>query len=268
VILEAALGGALVATAALVWRRVHERRAMQKRTGEEASAAETTKEAAKDVAKDVAQKVTKATASTAKTVAKTSAAGATKASELAKSAAKKGKPSESKPHRSGPRGLRVGDVLLYADTELWLAGSFELDEEGLVARVFRAPGNDRAPWVIQLDPDAQKIVLARDCGDEVPGGRVPAELPIGGMRLSLERRGHAKVTVEGELDAHDSKTGGAKTGDAKTLDAKTVRAEYVRMTGPGGRELLVVDFEGGPRLALAGERTGRELFDFLPGGDD
>ena len=55
---------------------------------------------------------------------------------------------------------------------------------------------------------------------------------------------------------------------AKTLDAETVRAEYVRMTGPGGRELLVVDFEGGPRLALAGERTGRELFDFLPGGDD
>ncbi|MCU0672159.1 MAG: hypothetical protein MUE69_05130 [Myxococcota bacterium] len=253
-ILEAALGGALVATAALVWRRVHERRAMQKRTGEEASAAETTKEAAKDVAKDVAQKVTKATASTAKPVAKTSAAGATKASELAKSVGKKGKPSgESKPHRSGPRGLRVGDVLLYADTELWLAGSFELDEEGLVARVFRAPGNDRAPWVIQLDPDAQKIVLARDCGAEVPGGRVPAELPIGGMRLSLERRGHAKVTVEGELDAPD---------------AKTLRAEYVRMTGPGGRELLVVDFEGGARLALAGERTGRELFDFLPGGDD
>lgn len=252
-ILEAALGGALVATAALVWRRVHERRAMQKRTGEEASAAETTKEAAKDVAKDVAQKVTKATASTAKTVAKTSAAGATKASELARSAAKKGKSSESKPHRNGPRGLRVGDVLLYADTELWLAGSFELDEEGLVARVFRAPGNDRAPWVIQLDPDAQKIVLARDCGDEVPGGRVPAELPIGGMRLSLERRGHAKVTVEGELD---------------TPDSTTVRAEYVRMTGPGGRELLVVDFEGGARLALAGERTGRELFDFLPGGDD
>lgn len=261
-ILEAALGGALVATAALVWRRVHERRAMQKRAGEEASAAETTKEAAKDVAKDVAQKVTKATASTAKTVAKTSAAGATKASELAKSTAKKGKTGESKP-RSGPRGLRVGDVLLYADTELWLAGSFELDEEGLVARVFRAPGNDRAPWVIQLDPDAQKIVLARDCGDEVPGGRVPAELPIGGMRLSLERRGHAKVTVEGELDAPDS-----KAGDAKTFDPKTVRAEYVRMTGPGGRELLVVDFEGGGRLALAGERTGRELFDFLPGGDD
>ncbi len=264
-ILEAALGGALVATAALVWRRVHERRAMQKRAGEEASAAETTKEAAKDVAKDVAQKVTKATTSTAKTVAKTSAAGATKASELAKSAAKKGKPGsgESKPRRSGPRGLRVGDVLLYADTELWLAGSFELDEEGLVARVFRAPGNDRAPWVIQLDPDAQKIVLARDCSAEVPGGRVPAELPIGGMRLSLERRGQAKVTVEGELDAPD-----AKALDAKTLDAETVRAEYVRMTGPGGRELLVVDFEGGPRLALAGERTGRELFDFLPGGDD
>ncbi len=140
-------------------------------------------------------------------------------------------------------------MLLYADAELWLAGYFELDEEGLVARVFHAPGNDRAPWVIQLDSEAQKIVLARECGDEIPGGRVPAELPVAGMRLSLERRGHADVFVEGELDA------------------KPARAEFVRLTGPGGRELLVVDFEGGERVALFGERTGRELFDFLPGGD-
>lgn len=240
-IVEVAVGSALVAAAAFVWRRMHERRAVEKRDGDESTA--------KD-AKDAAKKAAKGAA---KAVAKTSAAGAAKASELAKGAAKKVKPGGEKDapkRRPGPRGLRIGDVLLYADTELWLAGSFELDEEGLVARVFRAPGNDRAPWVIQLDPDAQKIVLARDCGDDVPGGRVPAELPIAGMRLSLERRGHAKVLVEGELDD------------------KPPRAEYVRMTGPGGRELLVVDFEGGERIALFGERTGRELFDFLPGGDD
>ena len=38
------------------------------------------------------------------------------------------------------RGLRVGDVLLYADTELWLAGMVELWEEDLVARLFPTPG--------------------------------------------------------------------------------------------------------------------------------
>ena len=222
-IVEVAVGGALVAAAALAWRRLHERRAMKKRSDEDAPS-ETKEKSEKKEPRD--------------------AKGEKAREKVAPAAAKK------KPARSGPRGLRVGDVLLYADAELWLAGCFELDEEGLVARVFRAPGNDRAPWVIQLDPDAQKIVLARDCGDEVPGGRVPAELPVGGMRLSLERRGHADVFVEGELEA------------------KPARAEFVRMTGPGGRELLVVDFEGGERIALFGERTGRELFDFLPGGDD
>lgn len=161
-------------------------------------------------------------------------------------------PTEAEPKkrkdRSGPRGLRVGDVLLYANTELWLAGCFELDEEGFVARVFQAPGNDRAPWLVQLDPDAQVLVLARDC-DEVPGGAVPAELPIGGMRLALQRRGHADVHCD---------------GDAPWTSG---RAEYVLLGGPGGRTLLVVDFDGGERVALYGERTGRELFDFLPGAD-
>lgn len=217
-ILEVAVGGAIVAAAGLAWRRLHERRAMEKRSDQ---AADTSKPSEK--------------------VAGTS--------EKKREAVANAKAPPKQPARSGPRGLRVGDVLLYADAELWLAGYFELDEEGFVARVFHAPGNDRAPWVIQLDPDAQKIVLARECGDEIPGGRVPAELPVAGMRLSLERRGHAVVLVEGELDA------------------KPARAEFVRLTGPGGRELLVVDFEGGERIALFGERTGRELFDFLPGGD-
>ncbi|MCA9611543.1 MAG: hypothetical protein H6721_21920 [Sandaracinus sp.] len=220
-IVEVAVGSALVAAAAFVWRRVHEKRAMEKRT-------EDGDGAAKPAEKKKAEAKPKA--------------------EPKKPAEKPSAP--KRPARKGPRGLRCGDVLLYANAELWLAGCFELDEEGLVARVFHAPGNDRAPWVIQLDPDAQKIVLARDVGDEVPGGRVPSELPVGGMRLSLDRRGHADVYVDGEMDP------------------KPKRAEFVRMTGPGGRELLVVDFEGGERLSLFGERTGRELFDFLPGGDD
>lgn len=217
-IVEIAVGGAIVAAATLAWRRLHERRAVQKRS---------------DQAGDTSKSPEKVE----------------RTSEKKREAVANAKATTKTPARSGPRGLRVGDVLLYADAELWLAGCFELDEEGLVARVFRAPGNDRAPWVIQLDPDAQKIVLARECGDEIPAGRVPAELPVAGMRLSLERRGHAEVIVEGELEA------------------KPARGEFVRLTGPGGRELLVVDFEGGERIALFGERTGRELFDFLPGGD-
>jgi hypothetical protein len=157
---------------------------------------------------------------------------------------------EPEPKRKGPRGLRVGDVLLYADTELWLAAHIELDEEGFVLRLFQTPGGgERAEWVVQLDEEARDLALAR-VTDEVPDGRVPAELPIGGFRLSLRRRGHARVRTAGE-----------------GLPPLTERAEYVELGGPGGRGLLVLDFEGGDRMTLAMERLGRELFDLLPGGD-
>ena len=158
---------------------------------------------------------------------------------------------EKKPSARGPRGLRVGDVLLYADTELWLASLVELDEEGFVLRLFQTPGGgERAEWVAQLDDEARDLALAHET-DEVPDGRVPAELPIGGFRLSLRRRGHARVRKEGE-----------------GLPPLTEKAEYVELGGPGGRGLLVLDFQGGSRLALRMERLGRELFELLPGGDD
>lgn len=157
--------------------------------------------------------------------------------------------STSKP--KGPRGLKIGDVLLYADAELWLAAKVELDEEGFVLRLFHTPGGgERAEWVVQLDEQADDLALAKHT-DDVPGGRVPAELPIEGFRLSLRRRGHAKVSCSGE-----------------GLPPLTERCEYVELGGPGGRGLLVLDFEGGDRLTLAMERLGRELFDLLPGGDD
>ena len=150
----------------------------------------------------------------------------------------------------GPRGLRIGDVLLYADAELWLAAMVELDEEGFVLRLFRTPGGgERAEWVVQLDREARDLALAHETG-EVPDGRVPTSLPIGGIRLSLRRRGHATVRHDGE-----------------GLPPFTERAEYVELGGPGGRGLLVLDFEGGGRLALSMERLGRELFELLPGGD-
>ena len=155
-----------------------------------------------------------------------------------------------KPKRTGPRGLRVGDVLLYADTELWLSGVFELDEEGLVARVFKAPGNAVADWVVQLDEEAEDIAIGKET-DEVPDGRVPSELPIRGMRLSLRRRADAIVTKEGD-----------------NLPPISESAEVVLMGGAGGRTLLVIDFKGSGRISLDLERIGREMIELLPGGDE
>jgi len=166
---------------------------------------------------------------------------------------KKGAPEDEPPPRArpeGPRGLRVGDVLLYADTELWLAGEIHLDEEGFALSLFAAPGGARATHVVQLDAEAREVAFLTPT-EEVPGGAVPTELPIDGLRLSLRRRGHADVRVEGEH-----------------LSLTTERAEYVILGGPGGKLVVVVDFAGGDRLALHGERVGREMYDVLPGGDD
>lgn len=151
--------------------------------------------------------------------------------------------------RSGPRGLRVGDVLLYADTELWLAGRVDLDEEGFVARLFPSPGSTRAEWVAQLDEEASELGML-SATDEVPGGPVPESLPIGGRRLTLERRGHADVRTEGE---HLPRTG--------------KRGEYTILSDAAGRTLVVVDFAKAPRLALVGDRVGKHMVDLLPGGD-
>ena len=151
---------------------------------------------------------------------------------------------------AGPRGLQVGDVLLYADSELWLAGKIELDEEGFVLRLFRTPGAGRCDWVVQLDAEARDLAMAQDTLEEVPDGRVPESLPIGGFRLSLRRRGQAQIVTQGD-----------------SLPPVTERCEYVELGGPGGRGLLVLDFRGGGRIALVMERMGRELFDLLPGGD-
>ncbi len=159
-----------------------------------------------------------------------------------------GKTKEPKPEPVGPRGLRIDDVLLYGDCELWLAASITLDEEGFVARLFRTPGNDRAEWVMQVDEEARRIGLMNPT-TEVPDGRVPQELPIDGMRLSLRKRGHATIAIQGDQ-----------------LPDTTESCEFVWLGGPGGKLLFVVDFKGGDRLALAGETLGRELFDLLPGG--
>ena len=77
----------------------------------------------------------------------------------------------------------------------------------------------------------------------------PERLPIDGIRLSLRRRGDADVASSGEQ-----------------LPRVEKRARYAILQGPGGKLLVVVDFDRGDRLALAGERVGPEMFDLLPGG--
>ncbi len=150
---------------------------------------------------------------------------------------------------SRARGLRVGDVLLYADTELWLAGMLELDEEGFVARLFPTPGGNHSEWVAQLDEDAGDLALLSPT-DEVPEGPVPESLPMGGRRLTLERRGQAVLRIDGE---HLPRTNPA--------------GRFCVLSDAGGRVLVVLDFDKAPRLALLGERVARHMIDLLPGGD-
>ncbi len=149
----------------------------------------------------------------------------------------------------GPRGLRIDDVVLYADTEFWLAGALHLEEDGFVMRVFRTPGSTRATWLLQLDENANDLALC-DVTTEVPAGTIPESLPIAGLRLTLRRRGHAHLRSEGS-----------------DVPRNPSRARYIELTGPGGRTLVILDFDTGDRLSLLGDRIPPELLDLLPGGD-
>lgn len=154
---------------------------------------------------------------------------------------------EGPPKPKGPRGLCVGDVLLYANEELWLAGMIELREEGdFVARIFQTPGSDQADWVVQLDPDAKDLALLKDT-DVLPAGRVPAELRVQGILHHLMKRGTATLRAEGD----DLRA--AASGD------------FTILSGTAGRVIVFIDGKGDKRIAAAGERVPAEMLDFLPG---
>lgn len=153
---------------------------------------------------------------------------------------------EAKPTRRA--GLNVSDVILYADTELWLAGCIDLDDGADVLRLFATPGAKRASYVAQLDREGEDVATLSPAA-KVPAGRVPDELSVDGARLRLRKRGRAAVHTEGE-----------------SLPAHTPQADYVVLGDPSGRLLLVIDFVGGERLALSGERVPRGMLDVLPGG--
>ncbi len=150
---------------------------------------------------------------------------------------------------AGPRGLRERDVLLLGRDEVVLEGGLELEEDGLVVRVFRGLGLPRAEWVLQLDPEARDIALGRGCSD-VPDGSVPEALPIGGRTVRVRRRGTARVRSLGEGTPAFS------------------LAHFAVLDERGGRVLVVVDpHPMGERLAIVAERLDARTFDVLPGGD-
>lgn len=145
-------------------------------------------------------------------------------------------------------GLHVSDVILYADTELWLAGCIDLDDGADVFRIFATPGAKRASYVAQLDRAGEDLATLSPAA-KVPAGRVPDELSLDGARLRLRKRGRASVRGEGE-----------------SLPPHTAQADYVVLGDPSGRLLVVIDFVAGERLALSGERVPAGMLDVLPGG--
>lgn len=147
------------------------------------------------------------------------------------------------------RGLVSGDVLMIPGEELVLGGSLALDEGGFVLRAFSLVGAAQDRWLVQLDPDARDLVLAAT-SDAIPEGPVPAELPLQGRTLRLEKRGTARVAAQGE--------------GAPAIDGKL--APFVILGERGGRVVVVIDAPGA-RVALLGERLDPRVVDRLGGGD-
>ena len=243
-IVELLVGSGLVLVGAAAARVLTRRRRLAERARDESKKAEREPKATP------ARPTAPGTRASGTRASGTRASGAKASGKAAGRSAAKAVRAATRAVIEGPRGLLVGDVLLYADTELWLAGMIELFEEDLVGRLFLTPGAARTDWLAQLDPRAQDIALL-SATDEVPAGAIPESLPIGGRRLSLERRGDATVRIDGE--------GLPRTGK---------RGRYRILSDVGGRVLVVVEFEGGaPRLELVGDRISRHMLDLLPGGD-
>ena len=150
------------------------------------------------------------------------------------------------PPKQDDRALEVGDVLLYLDESLWLAGVLELDEGADPLRLFTTPESQRASWVCDVVGE-RGLLFLRESSD-LPDGPMPERLPLEGRILRLAQRGRGVVRARGEH-----------------LPESRDRASYTLLADVGGRVALVVDFEDGPRLALVGDRIERRLVERLPG---
>jgi hypothetical protein len=156
-------------------------------------------------------------------------------------------PAPEPPRSAGPRGLKVRDVITGPGLEVALGGVLELDEDGFVLRAFRTLEHEER-WLVQLDREGRRLALGAPSA-EVPAGSVPEALPIGGRTVRLERRGVAQVRSEGE-----------------GLPAMQC-ARYAVLAERAGRTLVVIDPEGGARLALALDELDPRGLDVLRGGD-
>lgn len=173
-----------------------------------------------------------------------------------------GGPSRPAPHRPGaqpsawgaseePRGLRLGDVLLYDLHELWVAGTLEVvgGESDVLFRIHVTPANPEADAVAQFDPKADDLALLKEAMD-LPAGRLPDTLRFDGLVYERRFRQPVRVWPHGEY-----------------LPSSASDATASRWEGPGDRVLIALEKPTDERLAWTGRRVSRALFDLLPGGD-
>lgn len=156
-------------------------------------------------------------------------------------------PPAEPPRPTGPRGLKVRDVVTGPGLEVALGAMLELDEDGLVLRAFRTLEHEER-WLVQLDREGKRLALGRATAD-VPAGNVPEALPVGGRTVRIQRRGWAVVRCEGD-----------------GVPAMQ-RARYAVLAERAGRTVVVIDPDGGARLALALDELDIRGIDVLQGGD-
>ncbi len=148
-----------------------------------------------------------------------------------------------------PRGLGLfpGDVVVVVGEEHVLERAAELDEGGLVLRVFEVIASPLR-YLVQLDLEGESLLLARPSA-AISDGRVADVVEHDGRSLSLIRRGQALARAVGP-------------GSEALLNG---RVGYVVLGDRAGRRLVVLEPEGQPRLVLLGDLIDRRMVDLLPG---
>lgn len=150
---------------------------------------------------------------------------------------------------SAPRGLHVGDVFLYMNSELWLSASAIVDDDGPALSLFRTPGNPHADWIATLDPAAREVFAlkpTRALGEGAP----PDSIHLGEFELRLLRRGRATLRLAGE-----------------DLPLQGDLCNYAILRGLGGQLAITLDTNKASRLALSGVALDSSSLDLLPAGD-
>lgn len=155
---------------------------------------------------------------------------------------------ESPSPSSSGASLGIGDVLLWEDQELWLAGEFSLMDAELDLRLFRAPDGNTERWVVWSSLRPEDVCVLRRSGT-IPDGQVPSSLPLGGREHRLSRRGRGELRSAGE----DLPPGFVGAASYALLDA-----------AGGGSAILILDGPSGERLGLSGKRIPLDRIDRLP----